>query len=74
VVPLPALNNTSCGEQGCQMKISIKSQTMLKTGQERLSRLFKGQKKSQTLFAVLAFFCHKKYLNYKNIKKKFLQN
>jgi len=55
------------------MKISIRSQTMLKTGQERLNRLFKGQKKSQTLFAVLAFFCHKKYLNYKNIKKNFFK-
>jgi len=49
------------------MKISIKSQTMQKRGQKRPIRLFKGQKKRQTLFAVLSFLCHKKHLNYKNI-------
>ena len=54
--------------QGCQMKISIKSQTMQKRGQKRPNRLFKGQQKSQTSFAVLPSLCHKKHLNYKNIK------
>ena len=42
------------------MKISIKSKTMLKTGQKRPNRPFEGQKKSQTLLAVLLFLCHKK--------------
>jgi len=35
---------------------------------KRPNRLFKGQKKSQTVFAVLPLLCHKKHLNYKNIK------
>jgi len=37
------------------MKILMKSQTMLKRGQKKPNRLLKGQKKSQTLFAVLLF-------------------
>ena len=39
----------------CQMKILMKSQTMLKRGQKKPNRLLKSQKKSQTLFAVLLF-------------------
>jgi len=61
--------------QGCQMKISIKSQTVLKKARKRPNRLFKSQKKAKLYLQ----YCHstvtKKHLNYKNIKKfsKFLK-
>ena len=45
--------------QGCQMKISIHSQTMLT----------KGQKKAKLHLRYCRSFVTKKHLNYKNVKK-----
>jgi len=55
--------------QGCQMNISMKSQTVLKKARKRPNRLFKGQKKSQNLFAVLLFLCHKETFKLQEYEK-----
>jgi len=49
--------------QGCQMKISMKSQTMLKRGQKKAKHTVLRPEKSQALFAVLPFLCHNKHLS-----------
>jgi len=59
------------GHRGCQMKISIKSQTVLKRGQEKPYRLFKDQKKAKLYLWYFHAFVTKKHFNYKNIKKIF---
>jgi len=55
--------------QGCQMKISIKSQIVLKKP-EKSNRLCKGQKK-KTLFVVLPLFRHKETFKLQECHKKF---
>ena len=57
------------GHRECQMKISIKSQTVLKRGQEKPYRLFKDQKKAKLYLSYFHAFVTKKFFNYKNIKK-----
>ena len=64
-------NLSSGPTQGCQMKISIKCQTMLKRGQKKAKPIVKGQKKCQTVFAVLPCLCHKK--TFKLQEKKYLK-
>ena len=59
--------------QGCQTKISIKSQTMLKRGQKRPNRLFKGQKKARLYLRCCYSFITKKHLNLRN-QKNFIRN
>jgi len=58
--------------QGCQMKISIKSQIVLKNRKSHTDCV-KARKKKLYLW-----YCHcfvtKKHLNYKNVIRNFLQN
>jgi len=55
---LPWLIGWETLKQGCHVKIPIQKTTNAK----------KRPEKSQTLFPVLPFLCHKKHLNYMNIK------
>jgi len=61
-------------DQGCQMKISIESHTVLKNARKKTIILFKDQKENQALFLVLQFICHKKHQHCKNLTGNFLRN
>jgi len=43
---------------GCQLKISIKSQTVLKRGQKKAKAIISRPEKDQILFVALLFLCH----------------
>jgi len=56
---IPSASSTT-QHQGCQTKISEKSQTVLKRGQKKAKPNILSQEKSQTLFVALLFLCHNK--------------